>query len=175
LYTFARRLAHPFSDSRRRRFLTDRIPGLVIANHVHLTKGARASGAPNLHAALKRLSGHLGSEHGDRSPLADAAPLVTDDSLIVADTTDLAKYYAKGLEGLGRVHDGSDPDTVVVKDSREADAYRVARERLRRVASTLVEPERFEAVFARVMCLVSLQELGEVISNEIRTPLGHGD
>lgn len=66
-------------------------------------------------------------------------------------------------------------DTVVVKDSREADAYRVARERLRLIASTLVEPERFEAVFARVMCLVSPQELGEVISNEVRTPLAHAD
>jgi hypothetical protein len=40
-------------------------------------------------------------------------------------------------------------DTIVVKDSREADAYRVARERLRLVASTIVAPERFESVFAR--------------------------
>ena len=36
--------------------------------------------------------------------------MVTDDTLIVADTTDLAKYYARHLEGLGRVHDGSDPE-----------------------------------------------------------------
>ena len=28
----------------------------------------------------------------------------------MADTTDLAKYYARHLEGLGRVHDGSDPE-----------------------------------------------------------------
>jgi hypothetical protein len=36
--------------------------------------------------------------------------MVTDDTLIPADTTDLAKYYARHLEGLGRVHDGSDPE-----------------------------------------------------------------
>jgi superfamily II DNA or RNA helicase len=66
-------------------------------------------------------------------------------------------------------------DTVVVKDSREADAYRVARERLKLIATTLVEPERFEAVFARVMCLVSPQELGDVIIGGARTPLTHAD
>ena len=73
LYTFARRLATPFTDSRRRRFLTDMVPGLVIANHVHLSKVARAGGrgTENVHAAEKRLSRHLGSEHWDMSPLAD--------------------------------------------------------------------------------------------------------
>jgi hypothetical protein len=49
------------------------------------------------------------------SPVADellrrSAGFVHDDTLLVADTTDLAKYYAKKLEGLGRVHDGSDPE-----------------------------------------------------------------
>jgi Transposase DDE domain len=117
LYTFARRLASPFSDSRRRRFLIDMVPGLVIANHVHLSKVARAvsAGSGDIHSAEKRLSNHLGSAHWDMSPLADellrrSAALVTDQTLIVADTTDLAKYYARKLEGLGRVHDGSDPD-----------------------------------------------------------------
>ena len=43
LYTFARRLATPFADSRRRRFLTDMVPGLVIANHVHLRKSPAPS------------------------------------------------------------------------------------------------------------------------------------
>jgi hypothetical protein len=117
LYTFARRLASPFADSRRRRFLQDMIPGLVIANHVHLSKVARAisTGTADIHGVEKRLSTHLGSEHWDLSPLAerllaDAAALVSADSLIVADTTDLAKYYARKLEGLGRIHDGSDPE-----------------------------------------------------------------
>lgn len=117
LYAFARRLATPFTDSRRRRFLTDMIGGLVIANHVHLTEVARAigDGTQPIHGIEKRLSLHLGSDAWDPSPLADrllhdAAARVGDDTLIVADTSDLAKYYAKKLEGLGRVHDGSDPE-----------------------------------------------------------------
>src|SRR5262245_57129105 len=70
LYTFARRLASPFADSRRRRFLTDMFAGLVIANHVHLSKVARAvsAGTGDIHAAEKRLRKHLGSEHWDLSP-----------------------------------------------------------------------------------------------------------
>jgi hypothetical protein len=117
LSTFARGIARPFTDSRRRDFVTDMLAGLVAAGHVHLTAVARAlsRGAGTIHAAEKRLSRHLGSEHWDMSPVADellrrSAALVTDDTLIVADTTDLAKYYARALEGLGRVHDGSDPD-----------------------------------------------------------------
>jgi hypothetical protein len=91
--------------------------GLVIGGHVHLTRIARAvgDGTDNVHGVEKRLSRHLGSEHRDMSPpgdelLGQAARLVTDDTLIVADLTDLARYYARKLEGLGRVHDGSDPD-----------------------------------------------------------------
>lgn len=117
LYAFADDIASPFPDSRRQRFLHEMIPGLVIAGHVHLTAIARATGdgTESLHAAEKRLSRHLASEHWDASPVAAellrrSAARVTDDTLIVADTTDLAKYYAKHLEGLGRVHDGSDPE-----------------------------------------------------------------
>jgi hypothetical protein len=130
LDTFARRLATPFTDSRRRRFLTDRVPGLVIANHVHLSKVARAvgHGSENVHATEKRLSRHLGSEHGDRSPLADrllhdSAARVGEDTLIVADWTDLAKYYAKKREGLGRIHDGSDPDKRLAPGYALFEAY----------------------------------------------------
>jgi hypothetical protein len=117
LYSFAGGVARPFSDSRRRRFVTDMVTGLVGAGHVQLTAVARANsrGAGNIHAAEKRLSRHLASEHWDASPLAAellrrSAARVGGDTLIVADTTDLAKYYARRLEGLGRVHDGSDPD-----------------------------------------------------------------
>ena len=121
LHAFARNLATPFTDSRRRPFLVDMIPGLVIANHVHLSAVARAVGGGRkpVHADEKRLSRHLGSAHRDLSPLADrmlqdAAGMVGDDSLIPADTTDLAKYHARESEGLGRVHDGSDPDQRLV-------------------------------------------------------------
>lgn len=82
-----------------------------------MTKVARAThhGEGRIHAAEKRLSGHLASEHWNTAPLAAellrrSAAMVTDDTLIPADTTDLAKYYARHLEGLGRVHDGSDPE-----------------------------------------------------------------
>lgn len=56
-------------------------------------------------------------------------------------------------------------DTVVVKDSREADAYRIAESKLRLIASTMVEPERFDSVFARVMCLVPPEDLQSVMIN----------
>ncbi len=61
-------------------------------------------------------------------------------------------------------------DTLVVKDSREADAYRIAREKLRLIASTMVEPERFESVFSRVMCLMPTDDLQEILINEANAP-----
>jgi superfamily II DNA or RNA helicase len=66
-------------------------------------------------------------------------------------------------------------DTVVVKDSREADAYRIAREKLKLITSTLVEKERFESVFSRVMCLLPQDELQSVLLNESIGSLGAGD
>jgi hypothetical protein len=150
LYAFGRDLATPFSDSRRRRFVRDMVPGLVIAGHVHLTKVARAlsGGAGDVRGVEKRLSRHLGSEHWDMDPLADrlladSAAFVTDDTLIVADTTDLAKYYAKKLEGLGTVHDGPDPDKRLAPGYALFEAYaRVGRWQL---FPLLVEPLRVYA------------------------------
>jgi superfamily II DNA or RNA helicase len=63
-------------------------------------------------------------------------------------------------------------DTVVVKDSREADAFHIARQKLELIAATLVERDRFEAVFARVMCLVPPEDLQTVM---IRRPHGPFD
>lgn len=130
LYSFARGLATPFSDSRRQRFIEDMVPGLVISGHVHLSKVARAisRGDANIHSVEKRLSTHLGSEHWDMSPLADellqrSARMVTDDTLITADLTDLAKPYARRLEGLGRVHDGSQPSKPIVPGYMVFEAY----------------------------------------------------
>ena len=118
LSTFAAGVARSFTDSRRRRFVSDMLTGLVVGGHVHLTAVARAThrGEGSVHAAQKKLSRHLGSEHWDASPIAAellrrSAAMVTDDTLLVADTTDLAKYHARKLEGLGRVHDGGLRDT----------------------------------------------------------------
>jgi hypothetical protein len=66
-------------------------------------------------------------------------------------------------------------DTFVVKDSREADAFRIAREKLRLIASTLVGPERFEAVFSRVMCLLAPEELQDVLIHGPAAPLSGED
>lgn len=102
LSTFAAGVASPFSDSRRRDFVTAMVTGLVAGGHVHLTAITRANhrDSANLHAAEKKLSRHLSSEHWDAAPLAAellrrSAAWGTDDTLIVADTTDLAKSYAR--------------------------------------------------------------------------------
>jgi superfamily II DNA or RNA helicase len=81
---------------------------------------------------------------------------------------------------VGRVHrfgsrDTIIIDTVVVKDSREADAYRIAREKLRLIASTMVERERFESVFSRVMCLLPQDELQSVLLNDSNSPFDARD
>jgi hypothetical protein len=130
LYAFARGVARPFTDARRQRFIEDMIPGLLISGHVHLSKVARAisPGDADIHGVEKRLSRHLGSEHWDMSPVAmdlltRSARMVTEDTLLTADLTDLAKLYARKLEGLGRVHDGSDPDKRIVPGYMLFEAY----------------------------------------------------
>jgi superfamily II DNA or RNA helicase len=62
-------------------------------------------------------------------------------------------------------------DTMVVKDSREVHAYRVAREKLREVASTLVPPDKFESLFSRVMALVPPEELQGILAQSAHGPL----
>lgn len=59
--------------------------------------------------------------------------------------------------------------TVVVSNSREVDIYDKARHKLQDIASTLVEPDRLEQLFARVMSLVPPDELQDVM---VRRPLG---
>jgi hypothetical protein len=150
LSTFARGVARPFSDSRRRRFVADMIRGLVVGGHVHLTAVARAlpGGGEHLHATEKRLSGHLASTCWNSAPLPvellrRSAALVAADTLIVADTTDLAKPHARHLEGLGRVHDGSDPDGRTVTGYCIFQAF--VRVRAWQLFPLLVEPLRVYA------------------------------
>jgi superfamily II DNA or RNA helicase len=66
-------------------------------------------------------------------------------------------------------------DTVVVKDSREADAYRIARAKLRLIAATMVEKDRFESVFSRVMCLLPQDALQSLLLNAPAAPLNPQD
>jgi hypothetical protein len=55
-------------------------------------------------------------------------------------------------------------DTLIVKGTREVDMYRIARDRLRLIASQL-DPEQFEILFSRVMSLVPPTELEEILEN----------
>jgi len=81
---------------------------------------------------------------------------------------------------VGRVHrfgsrDTILVDTIVVRDSRETQAWSVARERLTTVAKTLVSPDRFETVFSRVMCLIPPEELQTVLINSPASPLADAE
>lgn len=147
LYGFARRVARGISDSRRQRFIREMVVGLVLAGHVHLTKIARAigSGGNSVHADEKRLSRHLDSEHWSMRPLIDgllkdSAAMVGEESLIVADLTDVAKYYARHLEGLGRVRDGSDPEKRTAPGYMLFEAY--VRVRRWQLFPLVIEPLR---------------------------------
>lgn len=62
-------------------------------------------------------------------------------------------------------------DTIVVAGTREADAYRIAREKLHRIVSNLA-PGEFEALFGRVMSLVAPEELAGVLSSSLPWPTG---
>lgn len=62
-------------------------------------------------------------------------------------------------------------DTIVVKDSREVDTYACAREKLKKIASTLVPEDRFDALFGRVMSLVPPEELQDILGQAAIGPL----
>ncbi|QRK06706.1 DEAD/DEAH box helicase [Archangium violaceum] len=66
-------------------------------------------------------------------------------------------------------------DTLVVKDSREVDTYRVAREKLRSIARTVVAPERFEELYSRVMALVPPEELQDLMGERPLGPLDRNE
>lgn len=65
-------------------------------------------------------------------------------------------------------------DTLVVGESREADAYRIARRKLQTIAATL-RPGQFEMLFSRVMALVPPEELQSVLLEEPVAPLSDTD
>ena len=80
LYGFARRLARPFADSRRRAFLQRHDPRPGHQGHIHPTKVARAvsKGGADIHA-VRRAGRWLGRNLSRRptprsSELSDTAP-----------------------------------------------------------------------------------------------------
>ena len=54
-------------------------------------------------------------------------------------------------------------DTLVMRDSREEEAYAVADQKLRMITSALVPPDRFDALFSRVMTLIPPEELQDAL------------
>lgn len=66
-------------------------------------------------------------------------------------------------------------DTIIAAGSREEEAYRVARQKLALVVGTMVERERFEAVFSRVMALVRQEDLQEVMLATPEGPMQPGE
>lgn len=52
----------------------------------------------------------------------------------------------------------------MVQDSREANAFAVARQKLAMIADVMVAPEKFETLFSRMMCLIPPEELHIVIA-----------
>ncbi len=62
-------------------------------------------------------------------------------------------------------------DTLVTRDSREAEVYEVARTKLEIISRSLVSPDRSDAVFARVMALVPPDELLQVMGRGSLSPL----
>ena len=66
-------------------------------------------------------------------------------------------------------------DTVVVKESREVDCYKIARERLADIARVMVSDDRFEELFSRVMALVPPDELQSILGRQPLAPFSHDD
>ena len=66
-------------------------------------------------------------------------------------------------------------DTIVVKDSREVDAYQVARNKLLEITQMLGPDDRFEQMFSRVMALVPPDELLDVLTDRALGPLTDED
>jgi superfamily II DNA or RNA helicase len=67
-------------------------------------------------------------------------------------------------------------DTIVVEGTREVDAYRVAREKLRVAFGDLSnDPERFEALFSRVMSLIPPQQFEELLGGAAPGPITAAD
>jgi hypothetical protein len=54
-------------------------------------------------------------------------------------------------------------DTLVMRDSREEEAYAVADQKLRMITKALVPQDRFDALFSRVMTLIPPEELQEAL------------
>lgn len=100
-----------------RRFVAEALWGIIAKGSVRLSEIARAlEETIPIKKSISRLSARL-SEKGlarrlTQMIIADAAPRIKDDTLIIIDPSDIAKKYAKKMEYLARVRDGSEGKIV---------------------------------------------------------------
>lgn len=95
-----------------RRFVAEMIFGIQARGSVRLTEVGRALGERvSLKKTEERLSRQLGSRdleaHLRRRLIEQASGRIEGDTLLVLDLSDVTKKYAKKMENLGRVRDGS--------------------------------------------------------------------
>jgi len=98
-----------------RRFVAEMIFGIQARGSVRLTEVGRALGeAISLKKTEERLSRQLGRRGLDREIqrrlIKHAEPTIEDDTLLVLDLSDVRKKYAKKMENLARVRDGSEKE-----------------------------------------------------------------
>jgi hypothetical protein len=97
----------------RRRFVEEMIYGIQARGSVRLTEVSRALDEPiSLKKTEERLSNNLADPMirevlGDEV-LSRGSSRIKDDSLLILDPSDLCKKYAKKMEYLAEVHDGSE-------------------------------------------------------------------
>ena len=113
----------------QKRFVEEAIYGIQARGSVRLSEiGRSLSENTSLKKRIDRLSRNLGRPGLDcyisSAVLAQGAVLVKQDSLLILDPTDITKKYAKKMELLAKVRDGSENeiglgywvDTVVAAD-----------------------------------------------------------
>jgi hypothetical protein len=98
-----------------RRLVAEMLFGIQARGSVRLTEVGRALGEKiKLKKTEERLSRQLGRRGLDREIqrrlVEQAAPQIEDDMLLVLDLSDVTKKYAKKMENLGRVRDGSEKE-----------------------------------------------------------------
>lgn len=89
--------------------------GILRSGHVHLTRiGSSLEESIRLKKTCKRFSYHLGKadlyERLTESHIAANRYFLTQCRYLIVDGSDVTKSYAKKMEGLGSVHDGSTGD-----------------------------------------------------------------
>jgi hypothetical protein len=95
------------------RFTAEMIYGIQVRQSVRISEISRSLNEP---IALKKTEERLCRQlrrpglrsHFLHRVLTEAAPRVTDDTLVILDLSDIAKKYAEKMEYMAGVHDGSD-------------------------------------------------------------------